>query len=163
MVDGGHGAGRLLDVDVLAVGGAAELLREKLTLHQSEAVLARHRRTGFVDGRGIMVVLLIHGVVLQYPCLVLLLSSGHELHQPRINALQRLLAEWLLSHEDALSVVVKVEHVAHGTPLVIHFEHTAFVAVLGVSLFGESDGQSMAGKLSEVAFARGVGPEVCGV
>ena len=64
MVDARQRSCRTFETLVLAGRVARELLTEKVYLHNTQTVLNGHRRHWLVDGRRIVVVLLIHGVVL---------------------------------------------------------------------------------------------------
>lgn len=173
MIHRGHGACGLLDALVLRHGVAAELLGEELRLHQSEAVLHGHNGTWFINAGWIVMAVLIGGVVFQNPCVGLLFSSGHELHQARIDALQRLLAERFLLGKNAAAFVRQVKNFADGFPgAVLRREESrsfscdrvaTYRTRFGVGLGGEGDGEALASELTEETLAAGVGPEVGGI
>ena len=104
--------------------------------------IALHGWGGFLAGT------LIYAVVFHYEGI---LASGHELHQAGMDALEGFFAEGFLATEDAVAVVVEVEHVAHGFVLVhpLMEEVVGAVAVLGVGLDREGVGESVLGELAE--------------
>ena len=129
---------------------------KEVTLDHSQTILCRNNRTRLVKRGWRIVSLSVHGVVFQYPCLMLLLTTCDKLHKSGIDTFQSTLTQRFLLFKDATAFIVEVKNVFDGLPFLIDVEETVFLNLFCMSRYWKCYWQSFTGKLTKETLATGV-------